>query len=295
MIRTQIRYFDNPAEFQSETQEFLARHEAQHNLLLGRIEALAHDEFKSGTEPSPQSSSTLVSVREKESVAGVALITPSRPLALSLMSRNAAALLAKKISGEKLAIPGVVGPPQAAMEFVKAWKKCSKIEFSSAMKMHVYELSRVTPPLKTSGNFAFATESDQDEVVPFIEAFLREATIDSQDAETVAKNCCKERRLAVWRDPDIVAIAGFSGRTKTGARINLVYTPPEKRGLGYASNVVAFLSQWLLDSGLKKCFLFADVTNPASNRIYQKLGYRKAGKSHEYRFAYLHRVPSNRK
>jgi hypothetical protein len=53
-----------------------------------------------------------------------------------------------------------------------------------------------------------------------------------------------------------------------------VYTPPELRGRGYASACVAAASQEHLDAGRRWCFLFTDVENPTSNRIYQTIGYR---------------------
>ena|SRR5687767_8705229 len=59
-----------------------------------------------------------------------------------------------------------------------------------------------------------------------------------------------------------------------GVRIGMVYTPPEFRGRGYASNYVATLTRRLLDSGRRFCFLFADLSNPTFNKIYQSVGYR---------------------
>lgn len=52
-----------------------------------------------------------------------------------------------------------------------------------------------------------------------------------------------------------------------------MYTPPEHRNRGYASAVVARLSQAILDGGKSFCTLFTDLGNPTSNRIYRKLGY----------------------
>jgi predicted GNAT family acetyltransferase len=58
-----------------------------------------------------------------------------------------------------------------------------------------------------------------------------------------------------------------------------VYTPPEKRNRGYASSLVAALSQHLLDGGRKFCFLYTDLANPTSNKIYRALGYEHVGDS----------------
>jgi predicted GNAT family acetyltransferase len=76
-------------------------------------------------------------------------------------------------------------------------------------------------------------------------------------------------------NPHPVSLAAFCGPTPNGMRIGPVYTPPQYRGKGYASANVAALSQRLLDSGRKFCYLFTDLANPTSNKIYQKIGYEQ--------------------
>ena len=68
-------------------------------------------------------------------------------------------------------------------------------------------------------------------------------------------------------------------------RINRVYTPPEFRGRGYASNLVASLSRHLLDSGRKFCFLFTELANPTSNKIYQQIGYHPVSDFRHWKIA----------
>jgi len=72
--------------------------------------------------------------------------------------------------------------------------------------------------------------------------------------------------------------------TTNGTCINLVYTPPELRGRGYASACVAALSQRLLDSGYMFCCLFTDLSNPTSNHLYQRLGYTPVADFNEFVF-----------
>jgi predicted GNAT family acetyltransferase len=81
-----------------------------------------------------------------------------------------------------------------------------------------------------------------------------------------------------------VAFAGVAGPTPSGIRIGPVYTPPEHRGHGYASNLVAAASQRQLDAGRRFCFLFTNLANPTSNRIYQLLGYVPVVDVDMYRF-----------
>jgi predicted GNAT family acetyltransferase len=80
-------------------------------------------------------------------------------------------------------------------------------------------------------------------------------------------------------------MVGFGGETPSGIRISWVYTPPSRRRQGYASALVAAMSQKLLDEGRKFCFLYTDLANPTSNSIYQRLGYQPVGDSMYYAFA----------
>jgi predicted GNAT family acetyltransferase len=58
-----------------------------------------------------------------------------------------------------------------------------------------------------------------------------------------------------------------------------VYTPPQLRGRGYATSLVAELSRALLDAGRRFCFLYTDLANPTSNAIYERIGYVKVAEA----------------
>ena len=90
--------------------------------------------------------------------------------------------------------------------------------------------------------------------------------------------------MYLWADGEPVAMAGTSGQTPNGARVGPVYTPPALRGRGYASACTAALSQLLLDEGRRFCFLYTDLSNPTSNKIYQAIGYRPVCNADMYTF-----------
>ena len=69
-------------------------------------------------------------------------------------------------------------------------------------------------------------------------------------------------------------MASSNRPTPNGIAVNLVYTPPEKRGRGYATACVAGVSQRQLDGGKTFCTLFTDLANPTSNAVYQRVGYQ---------------------
>jgi len=77
----------------------------------------------------------------------------------------------------------------------------------------------------------------------------------------------------IWEDGIPVSQAVHGRSTPGGAVVNMVYTPPQYRGRGYATSVVAELSGSLLAGGKDFCCLFADSGNPVAQEIYRKLGY----------------------
>jgi hypothetical protein len=96
----------------------------------------------------------------------------------------------------------------------------------------------------------------------------------SADAARVVARTTTANDLAVWeRDGALVSMAVVTRRTPWSSSIGLVYTPPELRRHGYASAVVAALSQRELAAGQRWCALLADLANPTSNSIYAAIGY----------------------
>ena len=78
--------------------------------------------------------------------------------------------------------------------------------------------------------------------------------------------------------------SGYGGSTPHGIRIGPVFTPPELRGQGYATSLVAEQSRWLLGTGRSLCFLYTDLDNPTSNALYRRIGYRMIAEAKEVRF-----------
>ena len=69
-------------------------------------------------------------------------------------------------------------------------------------------------------------------------------------------------------------MAGIVRRTRNAAAIAGVYTPPGLRGKGYAGSVTAAVVEKIYREGRKKACLYTYLSNPASNRCYEKIGFR---------------------
>jgi predicted GNAT family acetyltransferase len=186
--------------------------------------------------------------------------------------------------------PGIVGPKELARRAVELWIARTGQRAHVQMAERIYALSRVIPPRAVPGRMRAARAADHDLVTVWFDAFMREAQphlISSSSPADVRANA--ERWIAggglrVWEDGAVVSMAGASGPTPNGIRVGAVYTPPDKRRRGYASALVAALSQEQLDGGRTFCFLYTDLANPTSNKIYQDIGYEPVADVDEYRF-----------
>lgn len=269
-----IRY-ETPAQFKEAVFPFLLRDEAVHNIQLGVIADWLN-------VPDRYNEAYLAAVQIDGKVVGSAMMTLPHPLQLSIMKQDAIELLIAHIRRAYPRIPGVGGPVNAASTFAHRWCDVTgqKRKLTMGMSQRVYELTTVQPGRSVAGLARQATPQDANLLAKWFVAFHQEALDEVKSVDEVMPTV--ERRIStptsmlyVWEvDGEPVSMCGVSGPTENGIRVNAVYTPPEQRGRGYASANVAAVSQMMLDSGRRYCFLYTDLANPTSNSIYQKIGYR---------------------
>jgi predicted GNAT family acetyltransferase len=88
----------------------------------------------------------------------------------------------------------------------------------------------------------------------------------------------------LWESGDVVSMTGVHAAPPMGVRIGPVYTPPPRRGQGFATALVAHVSADALAHGSARCWLHTDLANPTSNAIYQRIGYEWVCEATELRF-----------
>lgn len=282
MKASTTRTYSKVEEFLAETKEYLEENEAANGLLLGICDGLPRNPEK-GQDPH------FAAVLDEAGPALGAVMTPPRSIVLSTAGRDAhqaAKTLARGLQREAWPIPGVLGPTEVAAPFAVAWTGRSGVPHGIRMQTRVYELRAVVHPHGVPGHFRRATEHDVHCVAEWISAFHDEAVESCGEAEAqrLAERHIAAGEAHLWEDGQPVSLASRVRTTRRGAMIGTVYTPPEFRRRGYATACVAALSQALLDSGRQFCALFADLTNPQSNSIYQKMGYKEITDFTEYRF-----------
>ena len=214
------------------------------------------------------------------SIAAAALRVPPWPLLVTgVVDPGEAQVLAELWLAEDPSVDAVSAEPSTARAVSRAMAAITgrreRLRIDEAM--HVLEAVAALPP-PAGGAFRVAQRSDRDVLIAWERAFVIEAGLGT--AEHAARSV--DRRLSassqfLWDNACPVATAAINPAVAGTARIGPVYTPPEHRGRGYATAVVAALSRHALRAGAERCMLFTDLANPTSNRIYARIGYRRCG------------------
>jgi predicted GNAT family acetyltransferase len=260
--------------------DWLVEREAEHNLILGILGALV--ETPPAAEDEPPDLACVLDGRDR--VVGVTVRTlPTRAALSEVDDPDAIELLAAGLAERTPGLTGLVGPAGSAEPLARGIAARLGRETRLGMSERAFRLREVIPPRPVSGDARLAGPDDRDLVLAWLHAFEAEAIRDSRVDEgpdpgflaRVDRSLRHDgsRRLWLWDDDGPVSLTGVSGPTPHGIRIGPVYTPPGRRGRGYASACVAAASQAALDGGRTFTFPFTDVANPTSNHIYQALGY----------------------
>lgn len=141
----------------------------------------------------------------------------------------------------------------------------------------LYRLEGTPNVGRVSGSARLATMADLALLVDWEAAFEREIgaiKVPTPLLERVTRRIT-DQQLTIWIvDGASVSFAGANRLPAASARVGPVYTPPEFRGMGYAQTVTAATSLRVQRDEPRTVFLFTDAINPASNKAYQRIGYR---------------------
>ena len=267
-----------PAAFLEAAAPVLEADEARHNLIFGICSTLID-------APGAYPEAYLWTVRDGEAVAAAVLTRPFNIVVAKPAHDDALPFLTRTLRERGVDVPGVTGAVPEVETFADAWGGARRLRMSQGISA----ARAVRIPDAVSGVARRATAADRELILGWLRAFQAEAL--PEDAPHVELEPAVDRRLAredagfvLWEDGEPVSLCGFGGRTPHGNRIGPVYTPPELRGRGYGSAVTAHATKEQLDSGRDYCFLYTDLTNPTSNKIYMNIGYEFVCDSAEYAF-----------
>ena len=282
----QIRSYDSARDFLDRAQSYLAQEESVNGLMLG-IAIRLEMEFDVDLE---QEKPYLLVAEQDGALMGTAVMTPPHKLVIYSHLNPAhefTTAMGSYLHKHEIPVPGVLGPEHVSNMFASTYHAITEKLFQPGMRQGVYELRSVNEITAVSGNFRIAKAEDVGVITKFVQGFsndLHDEPVDTPDALSHAQQLIKHGMLYVWEDGEVVSMAASVRPTPNGMSVNLVYTPPEQRRKGYATALVAALSQHLLNEGCQFTTLFTDLANSTSNHIYQEIGYNKVAEFTEYAF-----------
>ena len=258
---------DSAAAFLAAAQAWLERDEVENNVILSIALGLA---AAPGPRVPPPYLATLL---DGDAVVGCALRTPPHKVVLTRFDPRAASALAAALHAAYPTLDAVVGPEPSVDAFAAAWAERTGVSVRRGTRQQMYVLHAVeTAASPPPGRYRGVIDDDAAMLVSWIADFFHQ--VGEVHLDPVAYLGERRAGIRLWEDGGPVSMAASFGQTAHGARVSLVYTPPALRGRGYASACVTALSRELLMLGKRHCCLYTDLSNPISNRIYQRIGYR---------------------
>lgn len=203
-----------------------------------------------------------------------AIKAPERAIVLGDLEQAQCRRLAEDTAA--LNYPGVLGPDQTARWFVRRAIEVG-LSFMKPIAQQIHALSE-TPTYPGARGYARQVgPADSALLADWITDFSGEAA----PHDPIPPRQELEARAGAGQywfwivDDEPVSMAGIARRTRHAAAIAPVFTPVRERGRGYAGSVTATVVERIFAEGRKTACLYTDLNNPASNRCYLKIGFKR--------------------
>jgi GNAT superfamily N-acetyltransferase len=269
-------------------------------LILGGVEARLHhslDEFRAVAWPlyrrdavantieltllrrdACPDDSLLLTVWDGAEPVGGAIQTPPYPLVCNGIPTGAIRLVATDLAGIRPDLNGVRGRRDSALAFADAWRSVTGRTATISTQERLYRLGTLRPPVDVPGAPREATEEDRDLLVDWVERFFVETFGHQRDDPagevfTDTADAVGDKFILWVADGVPVSMAMLRAPAADVSRIGPVFTPRDCRGRGYGSAVTAAAVESAHRSGVEDVVLFADLANPTSNGVYQRIGF----------------------
>ncbi|MGH8992760.1 MAG: GNAT family N-acetyltransferase [Acidimicrobiia bacterium] len=269
----------DPGELVSRAGAWLATEPVLHNVICSVL-------ARATADPASFNEAAWFAVEDGGGPVGVAIHTPPFLLGLTPMSDAAVGALADVVAVHRPGLPGVAGPGDVATRFARLWAERTGAGVVEGMEQLMYQLDSVVAPPPAPGGLRPAAGRDRELLEGWLGDFVAETGVIGREPSVLVDKWLHHGGLHLWEDGGGVTMAGTVPAVAGVVRVGPVYTPPAWRRRGYASACVAALSQQALDRGASACMLYTDSSNPTSNGIYQRIGYRRVAPAREYRFSY---------
>jgi GNAT superfamily N-acetyltransferase len=276
-----VRRHTSAAEYLEVAGPTLRRQPVINQLVIGIAQQVARDPGRYGAD------NYFFSVEDGNEIVGAALQTAPWPVQVSAAPPEAVRALARAFA-DLPAIRAVSGPDDTPRVFADEYARLRGVTHQLEDSLGTFELTAVSPVPAAQGTRVIASDEHAPVLQAWIEAFHAEAVPHDPPARADAgQRVASSGRAHIWLDAAGAPVSyAMNNRDVDGwASIGPVYTPPEQRGRGFATALVAGVSQYLLDQGRPGCTLYTNLANPTSNAIYERIGYRRIGSAFRYAFS----------
>ena len=224
-------------------------------------------------------------------VAAASMTTPYNLVLADAVSHWAVTPLAEAVGETGSSVPGVVGNRPTVDRFTESWRSHTGCEIEIKFEQGVFACDQVLEHDWPEGAPRHMMSTEREIVIDWWRAFIDEVHPEAPAADRLESlldhylDEGREQGMWVWdlhgRPVSMAAHSPFDFGT---ARIGPVYTPPEHRGSGYGTALVADLTESLLGLGLDRVCLYSDLANPTSNAIYERIGFAQVAESRQISF-----------
>ncbi|MGZ2358252.1 GNAT family N-acetyltransferase [Streptomyces sp. 372A] len=206
------------------------------------------------------------------------LRTPPYRLIVTPLTPEEAGSLAVHLHAVGDPVPGVNADAATAAAFAGAWRARTGVAPRLHERLRLYRLGELQRPEPApEGRGRVAEARDRGLLARWYAEFVRDIGGGGvQDPGAWADRHIADRRITLWETPGgvPVSMAGLTALVAGQIRVAPVYTPAALRGRGYAGAATVEAGLAALAEGAEEVLLFADLANPTSNGVYQRVGYR---------------------
>ncbi len=270
----ELTVYANAFDFLHENRSFLEHEEALNNLILGQSEALLRPSVPISKPP------VFIAIKNRRGPSLVALQNGDNPTVfygLTKLLPESLPVLKEFAAEYPSFLDRIIGPQKLLNPLANQLERMLDRKHRMGICHILYQLKETLKPSGGTGTMREANTGDQDLVTHWFQTFYQDAfgnQMDESQCKQKAIDRIDRRQLFLWEtELEVVAMGAIGRQTRKGMAINYVFTPRAARKKGYASQLVAALSQHVLDQGFEFCTLFTDKNNATTNKIYRLIGY----------------------
>jgi RimJ/RimL family protein N-acetyltransferase len=263
----EVRLHDSVDEFRAIAEPLYRRDPVVHTIELTLLAAAGFPD-----------DAFLMTVSIDGNAVGAALQTPPYPLACNGIPNAVIEPVIAELARLRPGLDGVRGVRSSALAFADTWRRVTGRSGTISTEERLYRLGTLRPPSGVAGAPREAAENDRGLLVEWVELFFVETFNHNRDdaaGERFVDNAKQVGHCFVLWDVDgtPVSMAMLRVPAVNVSRIGPVFTPLAMRGRGFGSAVTAAAADLAHRSGTPDVVLFADLANPVSNAIYQRIGF----------------------